>query len=153
VVVDVLIAVFLLLSGTLAGVLFAVEIAIVPTVRALPVDRWVQVHRLLDERFDPLMPRINKVALAICAVLLVLANGLDSKVAFGVAWLCIIGVAVVSEAFNVRMNRDITTWNPAAPPPGWSGVRQRWAAANRIRTLIAALGFIGAVIGVALAWS
>ncbi|MFA1538350.1 anthrone oxygenase family protein [Actinomadura monticuli] len=151
-VVDVLLAVFLLLSGVLAGVLFAVETAIVPVVAVLPADRYVQVHRLLDRRFDPMMPRVNKVALAVCAALVVVADGVWPRVAVGCAGLCVVGVAVVSEGWNVRMNRVIDGWDPAAPPADWPGVRARWASANRARTLLAAAGFGAAIAGASLVW-
>jgi hypothetical protein len=150
--VDVLLAALLLLVGGLAGVLFAVETAIVPAVGALPGERYVQVHRLLDRRFDPLMPRVNKVALAICVGLVVLAGGVGPRVAIALAGVCIIGVAVVSEGWNVRMNRVIDGWNPEAPPTDWSRVRARWALANRVRTLLAIAGFGAAIVGAALAW-
>ncbi|GAA2102415.1 DUF1772 domain-containing protein [Actinomadura alba] len=150
--VDILLAAFLLLSGGLAGVLFAVEVAIVPTVGALPGEGYVQVHRLLDRRFDPLMPRVNKVALVICVGVIVLAGDMWPRVALALAGLCIIGVAVVSEGWNVRINRDIDAWDPADPPADWPRVRTRWAAANRIRALLAVAGFVAAIVGAALAW-
>ncbi|MFC6883285.1 MULTISPECIES: anthrone oxygenase family protein [Actinomadura] len=149
---DVLLAVFLLLSGALAGVLFTVEVAIVPVVAALPGERYVQVHRLLDRRFDPLMPRVNKVALAICVLLVVLAGGVWPRVAIACAGACVVAVAVVSEGWNVRINRVIDRWEPDAPPDGWTGVRTRWAAANRVRTLFAVAGFAAAIAGTALIW-
>lgn len=145
--VNVLATLFMLLSGLLAGTLFMVEIAVVPTFGALSGERWVQVHLLLDKRFDPLMPRINKVSLVICAALVVFADGLGAKVAFASGGLCIVGVAIVSEAFNVRMNRHLSSWDPHALPLGWTGLRSRWASANRIRTIFAAAGFAAAVVG------
>jgi uncharacterized membrane protein len=139
--------VFLILSGLLAGTLFMVEVAIVPTFGALPADRWVQVHRLLDRRFDPLMPRVNKLSLAVCASLVVLAGSYPAKIAFAVAGLGTIGVAAVSEAFNVRLNRRLEAWDAAALPAEWPRLRSRWASANRARTLLALAAFAGAVLG------
>lgn len=150
--IEILTVVFLLLAGVLAGVLFSVEVAIVPMVCALPGERYVQVHRLLDARFDPLMPRMNKVSLAVCAALVIFADGVGARVVFGLAGLCIVGVAVVSEAFNVRMNRDIDTWDPGEPPAGWPVVRARWAAANRVRTVLAGAGFCLAVAAATTPW-
>jgi hypothetical protein len=153
VLVDVLGAVFLLLSGTLAGVLFAVEIAVVPTILALAAEPYVRVHTLLDRRFDPLMPRINKVALAICVLLVVFAEPVGAKVGIGLAGVATVGVAVVSEVYNVRMNRRIADWDPRALPADWQSVRARWASANRVRTLIAFAGFAAAITGTTLAWT
>lgn len=146
-----LIAVFVLLAGLLAGVLFAVEMAIVPTIQALAPEPWINVHILLDRRFDPMMPRINKVALAISAVLIVFTPGIGAKLAFGVAAVCIVGVAYVSEAYNVRMNKKIAAWDLADLPQDWGALRARWASANRVRTLIALAGFVATIAAVALA--
>ena len=60
-----LIGLFLLGTGALAGVLMAVEMAMVPMLCALRGERWIEVHRLLDPGFDPLMPRVNKGVLAL----------------------------------------------------------------------------------------
>jgi uncharacterized membrane protein len=148
--VAVLTAVFLLLTGLLAGTLFTVEVAVVPTLGVLSGERWVQVHTLLDHRFDPMMPRMNMVTLASCLALVIFADGFAAKAAFALGGLCTVGVAVVSEAFNVRMNKHISSWDPRALPLEWLGLRSRWASANRVRTIIAVAGFASAIVGAAL---
>jgi uncharacterized membrane protein len=150
VVVDLLASSMVVLTGTLAGTLFTVESAIVPTLLSLPGDRWVQVHTGLDSRFDPLMPSINKVSLGICASLLVLADGRAAKTAFAIGGAGTVGVALVSELFNVRMNKHVVTWDPDALPREWTALRSRWASANRVRTLFALGGFVSTVVGAAL---
>jgi uncharacterized membrane protein len=139
---------FVLLTGVLAGVLVGVELAVVPMLGALPGDRYVQVHKLLDPGFDPFMPRFNQVALGIGVLLTVVAPGWAARLSFGAAVLCIIGVAVVSEVFNVRMNRRIDAWDVADLPTGWRSVRLRWGVWNRVRTAISVAGFAAAVCGV-----
>jgi hypothetical protein len=151
--VDILLGLFLSLSGALAGVLFTVEVAIVPAVGALPGERFVQVHRLLDRRFDPLMPRVNKAALAVCGTLVILAGGVWPRAAIAFAGLCIVAVAVVSEGWNVRLNRVVDRWDPEALPDDWTGIRTRWAAANRVRMLFAIAGFVATIVGAALIWN
>ena len=34
-------------SGTVAGVLFSVALSVVPAFRALPADRYIEVHKLI----------------------------------------------------------------------------------------------------------
>ncbi|RZB16033.1 DUF1772 domain-containing protein [Streptomyces sp. F001] len=148
--VDALAALLILLSGALAGVLVAVEIAVVPMLADLPGRRYVQVHRLLDPRFDPLMPTIDKIALGVGLLLIVLAPGGDAKLAFAVAEAGLVGVALVSELSNVRMNRIIDTWEPERLPEAWAETRSRWARANRHRTWIALVGFAAAIVGMSL---
>lgn len=143
--VHALTVVFLLLSGVLAGVLVAVEIAVVPMLGALPGDRFVQVHRLLDPRFDPLLPRASKIALVAGVALLVVgSDGIVNRVAFALAELCIVGVALVSELRNVPINRRIDTWDGTDLPAGWQELQTRWFRANRLRTVLAVAGFAAA---------
>ncbi|CAL9376698.1 hypothetical protein SUDANB145_00983 [Streptomyces sp. enrichment culture] len=148
--VDLLAALLVLLSGALAGVLVAVEIAVVPMLADLPGRRYVQVHRLLDPRFDPLMPTVDKIALGVGLLLIVLAPGWAAKGAFAVAEAGLIGVALVSELSNVRINRSIDTWETDRLPQGWAETRARWARANRSRTWIASVGFVAAIAGTCL---
>lgn len=149
--VVVLAAAFVLMTGILAGLLFAVDLAVVPTLAALPGDRYVQVHRLLDPRFDPLMPRFNKVTLGIGVMLAILAPGMLAKAGFAVAVLCVVGVALVSELRNVRLNRLIDIWDTSRLPAEWHWVRVRWGHWNRVRTLISIVGFLAAVVAAFLA--
>lgn len=142
---------FLLLTGVLAGVLVAVETAVVPMLVALPGDRFAETHRLLDPGFDPLMPRVNKVTLATGVVLVVLVDGVPATVALAAAVLGVVGVALVSETVNVRLNRRIEAWGDGAPPSGWSALRHRWTRANRLRTVFAVLAFGAAAAGSLLA--
>jgi hypothetical protein len=148
--VDLLAGLLLLLTGALAGVLVAVEIAVVPMLAALPGDRYVQVHRLLDPRFDPLMPTVDKIGLGAGLLLIIMAPGVGAKVAFAIAEVALVGVALVSELSNVRINRLIDTWQPDRLPPVWAETRARWGRANRSRTWIAVAGFAAAIVGMQL---
>jgi uncharacterized membrane protein len=143
-------ALFMLLSGTLAGVLVAVEIAVVPMLARLPGDRYVEAHRLLDPRFDPLMPTANKVALVAGLALVILGRGPVAQVCFGIAEAGIVGVALVSELSNVRINRQMDKWDATSLPQEWSRTRVRWARSNRHRTAIALAGFATAIAGLIL---
>ncbi|MFB7678187.1 anthrone oxygenase family protein [Kitasatospora purpeofusca] len=146
--------VFVLCTGVLAGALLAVERAVVPMLLRLPRQTWSDVHRLLDPGFDPLMPIVNKVALAAGLGLAVLAPGAAAKVAFAAALAGVVGVALVSELRNVRMNRRIDGWAAAGEiPDGWDSLRARWARANLLRTVLAGLAFCVSLGGCWLAWA
>jgi len=147
---DTLAGLLLLLTGALAGVLLAVEVAVVPMLGRLPGDRYREVHRLLDPRFDPLMPTVNKVALVAGLVLTVYGPGTDTRIAYAVTEAGLVGVALVSELSNVRMNRTIDTWEAGRLPGSWTATRERWARANRYRTWLALTAFGAAIVGVTL---
>lgn len=150
VVVHALAGLFMLLTGTLAGVLVAVEIAVVPMLARLPGNQYVEVHRLLDPRFDPLMPTVNKVALAGGLVLIIFARGAGAQICFGLAEFGLVGVAVVSELSNVRLNRHMDKWDVTRLPQEWALTRVRWAQSNRSRTAIAVATFAAAIVGTIL---
>ncbi|NUR04721.1 MAG: DUF1772 domain-containing protein [Streptomyces sp.] len=146
--------VFVLCTGVLAGALIAVERAIVPMLMRLPRQTWSDVHRLLDPGFDPLMPTVNKVALATGLGLAVLAPGAAAKAAFAAALAGVVGVALVSELRNVRMNRRIDGWAADGEiPDDWAALRARWARANLLRTVFAGLAFCVALGGCLLVWA
>nr|WP_272918634.1 anthrone oxygenase family protein [Streptomyces sp. HUCO-GS316] len=134
--------------------MIAVERAVVPMLLRLPRQTWSDVHRLLDPGFDPLMPTVNKVALAAGLGLAVLAPGAAAKAAFAAALAAVVGVALVSELRNVRMNRRIDGWAAAGRmPDDWDALRARWARANLLRTLLAGLAFCVALGGCWLVWA
>ncbi len=143
--VDALALLFLVAVGILAGVLVGVDLAVVPLLGALPGERYLQVHKLLDPNFDPFMPRLSKVALVVGVALMVFAPGVPAKVTFAVALLCVVGVAVVSEASNVRMNRRIDTWSAEQLPADWRAVRAAWGRWHRVRTGLSVAGFVAAI--------
>ncbi|MFD9432716.1 anthrone oxygenase family protein [Streptomyces sp. NPDC060002] len=152
--VTLLAVVFVLCTGVLAGALVAVERAVVPMLMRLPRQTWSEVHRLLDPGFDPLMPTVNKVALAAGLGLALLAPGAGAKAAFATALAGVVGVALVSELRNVRMNRRIDAWAEAGEiPSGWDTLRARWARANLLRTAFAGLAFCAALGGCWRLWA
>lgn len=139
---DTMLLVFLLLSGVLAGVLFSVEIAVLPMLGKLSGEQFTRIHRLLDPGFDPLMPRMSKVALAAGALAAVFTPSAAATLLLGGAVAAVIAVAVVSELYNVRMNRDIDTWDSLRPPRSWARTRARWGRFNRVRTCLAVSAFV-----------
>lgn len=142
----VLLAVYAVLLGALAGVLLAVDIAVVPMLAALHGSLFVRIHRTLDPRFDPLMPWVSKLALAAGVALLITeSGGVGPRVALAVAEGCLLAVALVSELVNVRINRGIDRWDAAGLPHDWARIRARWFRANRVRTILAVAGFLAAV--------
>jgi hypothetical protein len=107
---------------------------------------------MLDPRFDPFMPWVTRGVLVVSAVLTVTADPLLAKILFAVGHVLSGLVAVVSELWNVRMNRRVLTWDPASPPAEWRAVRTRWAKANTWRTAFAGLAFAvytGAMVSLA----
>ncbi len=128
-------------SGVLAGVLVAVSRAVVPTFAALPADRYVQLHQLLDPRFDPIMPWICRIAMVQGTVLVVVVPPITAKALLALGVILIGVVALVSELRNVPINRQVLSWDPQQPPPNWTELRSRWARGHHLRTAFAVTAF------------
>src|SRR4051812_8217182 len=98
--------------GLLAGGLFFVNMAVVPTFTTLSTGRYVEFHHVLDRYSDPLMP-----ILTFSTVLLSLGNIWFSQSAWQVAsriigTICIISIALTSILVHGPINRRIRTWQP-----------------------------------------
>ncbi|WP_433336582.1 anthrone oxygenase family protein [Spirillospora sp. CA-294931] len=129
-------------SGTVAGTLFAVARAVVPTMVALPGNRYVQVHQLLDRRFDPLLPWVTRVTMATALVLAFLSVSTTSRVLIGAGLAMSVMLAVISDTRNVPINKRIADWDPENAPAEWDELRGRWCRANTVRTVFALGAFV-----------
>ncbi|KXK63828.1 hypothetical protein AWW66_01215 [Micromonospora rosaria] len=140
---DVLTFVALLGSGTTAGVLFAVALSMVPALRAMPVDRYVQAHRLLGRNWDPTMPIVVLTTVAALLALAVVVDPVPSRVAFGLGAVLMAAVAGVSHLGNVPLNRSVKSL-PAetVPGPDWVDPRPVWGRLHLLRTSLALAAFL-----------
>lgn len=130
-----------IISGIVAGVMAAVSRAVVPVFAALPAERYVQLHQLLDPQFDPFMPWLTRFNLLQGVVLLILVDPLAPRILIAVGMLLLAMMAVVSEFGNVPINRKVLSWDPAQPPGGWAELRSRWARWQHLRSVLAAASF------------
>ncbi|MET9262158.1 DUF1772 domain-containing protein [Amycolatopsis sp. NPDC004079] len=124
-------------SGAIAGVLFAVALAVLPALFAMPPAQYVYSHQLIGKRWDPTMP-----------VLVLGSTALDVVLAFlvpGRAWLfgagagALAAVSVVSHFCNVPLNRAVKRLDPEAIPAHWADPRPLWRRWHLLRTGIAVL--------------
>jgi uncharacterized membrane protein len=141
-----------IISGIIAGVMASVSRAVVPTFAALPADRYVQLLKLLDSRFDPFMPWLTRFNLLQGVVMVIVVEPLPAKILAAVGMLLLAGMAAVSEFGNVPINRQVLSWDPEQPPSGWAELRSRWARWQHLRNFLAAASF-GAVTFSALLMS
>ncbi len=61
-----------------------------------------------------------------------------------------ISSAVMTRAINVPVNRQLMTWNAAAPPADVWEIWKRWEAVHTVRTILFVAAF--ALETVALSW-
>jgi uncharacterized membrane protein len=144
-----LVAVAVLGTGTIAGVLVSVAGAIAPTFVQLPGERYVQVHQLLDRRFDPLMPILNALTM-VGTIILVVVRGYPVRLLYIAVAVLMALVAAVSGMVNVPINRKVLAWDADHPPREWAELRTRWARWNLVRTVFAIGAFVASTTGAVL---
>ncbi|MCO6011011.1 DUF1772 domain-containing protein [Actinoallomurus purpureus] len=125
-------------AGLVTGVLVTGAVALVPCFRALPPDRYVEVHQLLDRRIDPMMPILVVISSALALILTFVAGGTTRSLLFAVGSILMAGVAVVSVSTAVPLlRRHVRKVDPADLPADWYDLRRPWRAWHLIRTLLA----------------
>ncbi|MFJ2578129.1 DUF1772 domain-containing protein [Kitasatospora aureofaciens] len=140
----------LLGSGIVSGVFFAVAISVIPTAMALSVDRYVEIHKLLGRYYDPTMPIIVISAGLADFVLGGTADRTWIRVLFVLSGVALAGVAVVSRACNVPINRQVKLVESGAVPEGWQDPRPLWRDWHHLRTVLALSAL--AATAVAVTW-
>lgn len=137
-------------NGTVAGVLFAVAVSVMPALLAMPSDRYVQMQRLLGRNWDPTMPVIVLSSILADVALAILAPTDLTRIPSITAAILLVGVALVSHLCNVPINRRLGALNPEAIPSDWDDPRLAWRNWNIVRTVLAltalALNGLGATL-------
>jgi len=127
-----------------AGILFAVLVGVVPTVRSLSAKAGHAFHSGFDHRVDLFNPLLVGLAVATAVALLVVGwdNGAATALtALGIAGSACIGL--VSVLVNMPINRTVGSWsNDAVDEEEWWRLRARWNRFHLIRTVasLVALG-------------
>jgi len=90
-------------------------------------------------RVMPLLGSAAILSVAFCVYLV--------KAVPGAFWLSLLGLLfligdmTVTLAGNVPINKQVQSWNAAAPPPSWFELRDRWERFHTLRTVLAVTGF------------
>jgi uncharacterized membrane protein len=124
-------------SGTVAGVMFAVALSVVPAMFALSPSQYVEFHKLLGRNWDPTMPFIVLATCAVDIALAITAPTETGREAHAVAAFFLFGVSVVSHLCNVPINRRVKSLDPEAIPADWADPRTWWRRWHLVRTALA----------------
>ncbi|MEO3885622.1 DUF1772 domain-containing protein [Nonomuraea sp. B5E05] len=144
-------AVAVLGSGLTAGVLFCVALSVVPALRALPPDRYVQTHELLGRNYDPTMPLMVLTTALVDVLLAIMTPAGGPRSLFAVAAVMTVGVSLVSHLCNVPINRRVKVLDPAAIPADWTDPRPVWRRWHLLRTVLAVMALAVNAAAVAVA--
>lgn len=137
-------SVALLGSGVTTGVFVAVAISVVPALRDMAGDRYIETHLLLGRNWDPTMPVVVLTTTACDAALVALNDGSPLAAAFGPsAAALMLGVAAVSHLLNVPINKKVKGTSPqTALDPQWDDPRPEWQRWHWLRTGLAVTAFV-----------
>lgn len=148
----ILIAVGVLGSGIQAGALLMVRYGVCPTFRVLAIPEWMRLHVLLDRSIERYMPALNIVTGGTTLWLLFLTQPADARLLRALALACNIGLALMSELVNVRINKSVAAAaigpDGAAVPPNeedharLAAARERWIRWHHWRTADIVAGFL-----------
>jgi len=148
-------------SGIQAGALLMVLYGLCPTLRQLPVPEWMRLHVSLDRSIERYMPALNLITGGVTLILLFLPQDPEVRFLRVLALAHNIALAVISEAVNVRLNKQIASRVPEFAGPAGDGlpdderdhlsdIRARWIKWHGIRTAVIAVGFVQYVVAVLL---
>jgi uncharacterized membrane protein len=124
-------------SGTVAGVLFAVALSIVPALLAMPPNRYVYAQKLLGRNWDPMMPIIVLASTVLDVILGVIGPTAARSTLFFLAAMLLTAVAVVSHYCNVPINQRLCAIDSERIPPDWQDPRPLWRKWHLLRTALA----------------
>ena len=133
------------LIGLLAGLMLGTGMQNF-TYRHLGATGWVEQHQAQDALFRRVMPTFFNVTLLLLAAAAVVSRG-AARWWFAAAAVLALGCIVVTVGVEVPMNRQITSWDPAAVPLGWQQIRSRWLVFHAVRTAGGTLAFVCATLG------
>jgi uncharacterized membrane protein len=134
-----------------AGGLFAVHVALIPTMRALTDSAAVRLHQVFDEFVHRYMPTTTISAVVLVIILLAgwsLSTETVILLAAGLAGTVV--TILVSQFLNVPINRIVRRWDPRHVPADYHTLRRRWSGYNAVRT-VAAVGALASYTAACLA--
>ncbi|GAA3702956.1 DUF1772 domain-containing protein [Nonomuraea antimicrobica] len=139
-------------SGIVAGVFLAIAVSVLPALRALPADRYIDMHRRLGKGYHPIMPLTVNGGMFADLVLVFLAP-VPARYLFAAAFVLMLGTQGVSHLANVPINKRIHAMDPAALTPDWDDPRPLWQNWHLLRTVLAVAALAVNAAGAALAAS
>ncbi len=135
--------------GLFAGLLYAFQQGVIPTLNALTAAEYAKVEQGLIRALDAFPTGVIVVATLSMLLplypLIRLWKRRESRywrlTLLGWA-LFFFGVGLFTITLNVPINNYVLTWDPAAPPADWESARANWNTLNAIRTPINYLSFL-----------
>jgi hypothetical protein len=132
----------LVLTALSMGVHFGTWLLEAPLRETRSGPLFTEVQQGRDRVAARIMPILGNAAILSVAVCVVLVRAIPwAFVLTLIALVLLIGDMTVTLAGNVPINKQVQSWNIAAPPPEWANLRDRWERFHTIRTVLIVSGF------------
>jgi hypothetical protein len=132
----------LVLTSLCMGVHFGTWLTEAPLRETRSGALFTEVHQGRDRVAARVMPILGNAAILSVAACVVLARAVPGAFALSLAALIlIIGDMAVTLTGNVPINKQVQSWEAAAPPPQWAALRDRWEKLHTMRTVLIVPGF------------
>ena len=129
----------ILSSGLFAGILFGDRMGATYARPALDPSSFLQFQRIQHVHFARMMPPLMLGAIASAWAWLILTRAQWSGTQF---WLVALAAgamvlgAALTLSVNIPINKQLMTWNVAAPPANMRDIWNRWEKIHTIRTIL-----------------
>jgi len=145
-------AISLFTAGLITGVCVVFQVSVVPIMHSWSDERSLSLHRDFKVIADPDIFVKPSGAISLLSAILALVVGnhqpTGSVVLTIVGVVAFAGIAIISEAINVPVNRWAGSWSPGSGVPSDYGERRsRWERAHVWRTVLAVVGFACYIVG------
>ncbi len=136
------------LVGLIAGLLVGTAIE-QKTLLVLNPAAWTIARHSTDAVFSRLLPWWWNSTLILLFVAAYLNRG-AARWMFLASGLLLLAGIVVTVAIEVPINKQVVTWDPQALPENFVAIHERWLQFHVVRTVMGAVGFVCAAVGLAL---
>lgn len=135
----------------MAGFFFAFAIDVAPAMSELDATAYVTTQQAINRVVRNATFGVTYFGSVLMPFLAAGAYFVSGKRRFAWAWLALAilyfgAVFWLTRTVNVPINDALATWLPSAPPGDWSQARATWNQSNLVRTVVALLCFVGALV-------
>lgn len=140
-------------AGLYAGILLGDLAGAAQARPQMNPSSFVQLQQIVHARFVIMMPALVIATLVACITWLVFIRRNYRSAEFWLVAGTTVGVVlcgILTRLVNVPLNDQLVKWSVAFPPPNVHELWAPWEGAHAIRTVLALVAFVLAVVALAL---
>lgn len=130
-----------LATGLLAGAVLSVWLLQGPIGSSAAL--YVAFHQAADPVYTRVLPPLGVTAMVAAVVALTAAwSQVRARSLTLAAVGCLLLGLIVTIVVHFPINADVLTWSAATPPADWEALRDRWAVAHSVRSVLTLAAFV-----------